>query len=107
MIKELSRSNLVSVIKNGNDQLNNRLVIDQNGTIYLYEVETHHQADPILFNHDLAVINSEHFMPHQDYVGIEAANDKKFIDLEFNRMNHAWQKYLISKTLQYTSDHNY
>lgn len=106
-MNNISKAKLIDVIKNGNDQLNNRLVINRDGKIYLYEVETNHQADPVLVDKNLAVINSEHFLPNQEYVGPDAANDEGFIDIEFSRLNKAWQKYLISKTLQYTSDHNY
>ncbi|MCF6515243.1 hypothetical protein GSH19_03630 [Lactobacillus sp. S2-2] len=103
----ISKTELINVIKAGNDQFNNRLVVNRDGKIYLYEVETNHQVDPVLIDKNLAVINSEHFMPNQEYVGHDAASDQKFIDIEFSRLSKAWKKYLISKTLQYTSDHNY
>lgn len=103
MIKNLSKQQLIEVIKKGDDNLTNVIFIDREGNIHLFPYEKH-EDNIDLFSHSFAVINSESFQPHNDYVGVNASKDCEFIKNEYNRLNRAWHEYLQTGAKQTTSD---
>lgn len=92
MIKDLSKKQLIEVIKNGDDNYTNMLVVDKNGNISLFTYEKH-AINKEVFSYPYAVINCESFQRHNDYVGVLASKDQNFIETEYARLNEAWHLY--------------
>lgn len=103
MLKDLSEEQLIDVIKNGDDNLTNMLVVSKQGVFSLFPYEKHSDNTDV-FSYDFAVVNAESFQPHNDYVGVNAANDKTFVRNEYNRLNKAWHRYLEKGNMQQASD---
>lgn len=102
-MKDLSKDQLVEVIKNGDDNLTNMVVVSKQGDFSLFPYEKHSDNTDV-FSYDFAVVNGESFQPHNDYVGVEAANDEEFITNEYNRLNKAWHRHLKTGVLEQASD---
>lgn len=102
-MKDLSKDQLVEVIKNGDDNLTNMVVVSKQGNFSLFSYEKHlNNAD--VFSYDFAVVNGDSFQPNNGYIGVKAANDEEFVTNEYNRLNKAWHRYLETGVLEQASD---
>lgn len=87
----LDRQQLVDTIAGGNDSYDNRLILKTNGE---FEIIRYRDAqDALLFERLDYVTRWETFDAGNDYVGIEAANDKKCIDSLMDWAEQCWAKY--------------
>lgn len=103
MIKDLSKEQFIDVIKHGDDNLTNMLVVSNQGDVSLFPYEKHtSNTNPLDYGY--AVVNGESFQPHNDYIGIGASEDEVFIRDEYKRMNKAWHKFLETGKQQQASD---
>lgn len=93
VLKDLSKNQLIEVIKNGDDSLTNRIVVSNDGTISLFAYENH-PNNTDAFSYGYAVVNAESFQPGNDYIGVKASKDSTFIQNEYKRLNDAWHKHL-------------
>lgn len=83
-------SEVRSVIENGDDSNLNNLVVTKNGEVVLFKGGT---EESIL---EYACSNGEVFLPNNDYVGISASRDTKFIEYEYIRLLKAWEEHITS-----------
>ncbi len=83
-----TKSDLKNVIANGNDQENNMIVIDEDGSLLLAQGHF-----PKL---DYPVKNLESFSAGNDYVGIKAAQDESFIQEQYLGLLSGWEEHLES-----------
>ncbi|MGA3513414.1 hypothetical protein [Lactiplantibacillus plantarum] len=102
-MKDLSKDQLVEVIKNGDDNLTNMVVVSNQGDFLLFPYEKHSDNTDV-FSYDFAVVNGDSFQPHNGYIGVEAANDEEFVTNEYNRVNKAWQRHLKTRVLERAFD---
>lgn len=103
-MKDLSKEEFIKTIKNGDDDFTNRIVVTKQGNFYLFSYEKH-LCNTDVFSYDfVAVADSESFQPHNCYVGIDAANDKQFVEYEYSRLNKAWHEYLKTGVVQEASE---
>jgi hypothetical protein len=103
VLKDLSKDQLVEVIKNGDDNLTNMVVVSNQGDFLLFPYEKHSDNTDV-FSYDFAVVNGDSFQPHNGYIGVEAANNEEFITNEYNRLNKAWHRHLKTRVLEQASD---
>lgn len=102
-MEDLSKDQLIEVIKNGDDSRTNMLVVSNDGNISSFVYEDH-PNNRDAFSYGYAVVNAESFQPYNDYIGVNAANDEEFVKNEYNRLNKAWHEYLKTGNAQRTSD---
>ena len=79
---------MVNLIRQGDDQRNNVLVIDLNGHFNLLEFNTN-----LVNSFDLAV-RHEAFISGNGYVGAQAADDETFTKRVFHTMLYGWLEHL-------------
>ncbi|MCT2534660.1 hypothetical protein NC661_05615 [Aquibacillus koreensis] len=87
----VKRQQLVNVISKGNDTIDNRLILKQNGDFELVPFQTSEDAH----NFDLLdfVTRWETFNAGNDYVGVYASKDNRLIDDILDWAEFAWKEY--------------
>ncbi|MFC5560225.1 hypothetical protein ACFPN4_14240 [Ureibacillus thermophilus] len=82
---------LKQVISSGDDRHNNRLILDLNGNFQLYHYDNEEDAEK--FEKLIYVTRWETFDAGNDYVGIEASNDEKYLSSIMEWANQCWDEY--------------
>lgn len=83
-----TKEDVRKVISMGNDQYNNKLVVDEDGNVLL--------AQDQIVKEGFVVLNGDTFIAGNDYVGLEASKDDEFIENEYERLLSAWELHLES-----------
>jgi len=85
-IKDMTVEDFRLIIKNGDDTHNNQVRVRKNGSVFLSQDTV--GAD----NLDDIAFRLESFDAHDDYVGIEAAQDDIFITRMYVAIKENWEK---------------
>lgn len=81
-----SLNQLINTIANGNDAQTNKLLLNTDGKYELIDVELIN----ISIEYPNVVVRNEAFIAGNEYVGIEASKDTKFIDDLYNESLEYW-----------------
>jgi hypothetical protein len=95
-----TKDDIRNIIRDGNDDLFNCLVIGTNGKLRLDDVD----LDDIMHNPEIAVRN-EVFCAGNEYVGIDAAKDKRHIGETYSGMLNGWYEHLQTGRLNVFVDY--
>lgn len=79
-----------NAILNGDDSFHNSLVVDHDGNVKTFKRDNNYEIN------DFAVINGEVFQARNGYIGLEASEDKNFVNSEYLRLFEAWGNYILS-----------
>lgn len=82
-MKNLTRSDVVELIRNGDDSHDNQIRVTDSGIVYLSEIVGADDIEGLRFRFDT-------FDAGNDYVGEGAAADDRFIDNVYNGLIKAW-----------------
>lgn len=93
MKNDLSKLQLIEAIKNGDDSIENVLVVKHDGTISLFPYGDSQNSLKIrVLKKEYSVISESAFKAHTGNVGIKASQDHEFIDTQYKILNDTWLK---------------
>lgn len=91
---------LIEVIKNGNDRVNNSLILNVDGEFQLFENFHNGDAPTVVVRYETAIANN-------GYIGEKASADNNYIDAMYISMLRAWYNHLLTNKLNsYTDNYN-
>ncbi len=84
-MNELTREQLVELIKNGDDSVDNQIRVKSDGTVFLSQVVGAEDIDGLMFR-------LESFDAGNGYVGVDAAADDTYINGLYRGLKESWDK---------------